>query len=545
MKQKQHPLLNTLSAWLCFTCAPWFSGCSLVLTSPSHTAPPHLPMSALNILSPGRGSTPPPVLPPPTLITKKRRWTLKHQLSQRYATESNADDAFFTHSKHVLVCSWSGRPIYTRYGDDSKLAAYTGVITALIENYRRIHNQHSLRYIRAGVYSIVFRLAGPIYLIAISRTGESVASLLSQLDYVHAQIVSILTGQVSTILQQRPQYDVRNLMTGTELLLSDLITDHDRNLCFLLGALHFVPLPKPTRSKLQTAMKRAGKAHVYAFLLSATHLLALHNNTKQAISCRDVLLLTNFLHNSQSLNTSESFTPFCLPDFNSTGYLYAYTSYITDHLALCLLSTDSGSIQQLKEAKSRVMDVISRGRGLEELLATTADEAVNGGGAAAVTAVVSSAEQRDPYIDIHEIEGLNVGELLHFVYVQGTIGGGQYVWGGGSSGAVGGGGVQGGQLLQSHYAVPFHDTAGKRRLFRCYQSVLERGRLVGGKRGGGDGGGMQVVWDVNNTISVLLLNSKDGLLLCALLSTVEKAVAMQTAQRILRWIKKEEQNLFY
>ena len=507
-------------------------------------------MSALNILSPGRGATPPPVLPPPTLITKKRRWTLKHQLSQRHATESNADDAFFTHSKHVLVCSWSGRPIYTRYGDDSKLAAYTGVITALIENYRRIHSQHSLRHIRAGVYSIVFRLAGPIYLIAISRTGESVQSLLSQLDYVHAQIVSILTGQVSVILQQRPQYDVRNLMTGTELLLSDLLTDHDRNLCFLLGALHFVPLPRPTRAKLQTAMKRAGKAHVYAFLLSATHLLALHNNTKQPVSCRDVLLLTNFLHNSQSLNTSESFTPFCLPDFNSTGYLYAYTSYITDHMALCLLSTDSGSIQQLKEAKGRVMDTISRGRGLEELLATTTphDATANGTITAISTsaaAAVSTAEQRDPYIDIHEIEGLNVGELLHFVYVQGAVGGGQFVWGGGSSGAVGGGGVQGGQLLQSHHAVPFHDTPGKRRLFRCYQSVLERGRMVGGKRGGGEGSGMQVVWDVNNTCSVLALNGKDGLLLCALLSTVEKAVAMQTALRILRWIKKEEQNLFY
>lgn len=508
-------------------------------------------MSALNLLSPGRGITPPPVLPPPTLITKKRRWTLKHQLSQRYATESNADAAFFTHSKHILVCSWSGRPIYTRYGDDSKLAAYTGVITALIENYRRIHNQHSLRSIRAGVYSIVFRLAGPIYLIAISRTGESVASLLSQLDYVHAQIVSILTGQVSTILQQRPQYDVRNLMTGTELLLSDLITDHDRNLAFLLGALHFIPLPRPTRLKLQTAMKRAGKSHVYALLLSTTHLLALHNNTKQPLSCRDVLLLTNFLHNSQSLNTSESFTPFCLPDFNVTGYLYAYTSYITDQLALCLLSTDSGSIQQLKEAKSRVMEVISRGRGLDELMTTAASDNTGNTATTATTtsalttSLTATSEQRDPYIDIHEIEGLNVGELLHFTYVQGAIGGGQYVWGGGSSGAVGGGGVQGGQLLQSHYAVPFHDTAGKRRLFRCYQSVLERGRLVGGKRGGGEGGGLQVVWDVNDTCSVLLLNSKDGLLLCALLSTVEKAIAMQTALRILRWIKKEEQNLFY
>src|SRR4051812_44292641 len=63
----------------------------------------------------------------------REHWLLKHQQHQRYLHESSVDASWFNHSKHMLVCSWSGRPIYTRYGDDSKLAAYTGVITALIE----------------------------------------------------------------------------------------------------------------------------------------------------------------------------------------------------------------------------------------------------------------------------------------------------------------------------------------------------------------------------------------------------------------------------
>ena len=468
--------------------------------------------------TPSSSSASLPSLPPPTLLSKKRRWTIKHQLSQRHAHESTSDPSFFCHSKHVLVCSWSGRPIYTRYGDDSRLSAYMGVITALIENYRRIHRQQSIRSLRCGVWTVAFKLCGPIYLLALSRTGERVASLLCQLEYVHAQIVSVLTGQVATILQQRPQYDVRHLMTGTENLLSDLLAHHDSDYSLLLHAVHFLPLPRATRAKLGAAMKKGGKGYIYGALLSSTSLLSLQNNTKAAVSPRDLHLLINFLHNSQSLQSSESWTPICLPDFNATGYVYAYTSFLTDDLCLCLVSINSADIAGLKDSKARIVDALSKGRCMEEVLE---------GGA-------------DPYIDIHEIEGMGVGELLHMLYVQGPQSG--TAWGGGSGGGVGGGGVGGGQLLQSHFAVPFHDTRGKRRLFRCYQAVMERGRLVGKAGQSGGDGAISLLWDVSAACAVLMVSGKDHVLLMALLHGVEKTVAINTASKILRWIK--EANLF-
>ena len=345
------------------------------------------------------------------------------------------------------------------------------------------------------------------------------SSLLSQLDYVHSQIVSVLTGQVAILLQQRPQYDVRNLLIGTENLLSDLVVSHDSNYALLLNATHFLPLSRVTRGKVQAAMKRGGKGYIYGLLLSSTHLLSLQNNTKAPISPRDLHLLINFLHNSQSLQSSESWTPVCLPDFNSSGYVYAYTHYLTEEVCLCLVSINSQDIAGLKDSKGKIVEGLHRNRCMEEI--------IEGG--------------VDPFIDIHDIEGMGVGELLHMLYVQGgpVAGGG---WGGGNGGGVGGGGVGGGQLLQSHFAVPFHDTRGKRRLFRCYQSVMERGRLVGKGGGSGGEGAVGILWDVSDACSVLMVNGKDFTLLIALLNGVDKTVAMNTANKILRWIK--EANLF-
>jgi hypothetical protein len=44
------------------------------------------------------------------------------------------DPDFFKHEKHVFILSYAGRPIFSRYGDETMLAAYMGVISAIISN---------------------------------------------------------------------------------------------------------------------------------------------------------------------------------------------------------------------------------------------------------------------------------------------------------------------------------------------------------------------------------------------------------------------------
>ena len=124
-----------------------------------------------------------------------------------------------------------GRPIFTRYGDDTALSAYIGVLSAIVSNFQRFND--TIRCIKFGQHKIVFLIREPMYLIAISRTAESVALLEQQLVYVHRQIISILTSSVNDILESSPNYDVRLLMSGAELLLYDLIVESNRY-CFLI-----------------------------------------------------------------------------------------------------------------------------------------------------------------------------------------------------------------------------------------------------------------------------------------------------------------------
>lgn len=511
-------------------------------------------------------------LPAPLLLSKKRRWTIKHALSTRHSHESNNDPSFFLHSKSLFICSWSGRPIYTRYGDDSKLAGYMGVITALIENFKRINNNQSINYIKAGVYMIVFSINGPLYSIIVSRTGESISSLQLQLEYANQQILSVLTCQVKSILEQRPQFDVRNLMTGTENLLTDLLQSFDSGYDALLDAVHFMRLPRALRTKIRTALKKCLKHCMYGLLLNSGHQLIDVCCSKTAkLYSQDLHLLMNFLYNSQSLQSSEAWTPICLPRFNDTGYVYVYVAYLTEFISLALVTVNSQDFAQLREAKNAILDTLIKKHCLEEIIVHSYESQPNmskkslASANPSITSLSRSGNSIDDlsqststslsikndsvlnfvagvnyttcatenaFIELSDIDELtSLSEILHFVYRHELTQ----------------------QSLQSTSAPPFHSTKQRRGLFRAYQRAWERAGCVqqqhvpiGTPNTDPNHGAVPLVWMVGKVCNVLVIvKPGDCSIACAFLTGVEKSTAFIIANKILKWIKREEGNLIF
>lgn len=169
----------------------------------------------------------------------------KHQRCQE---QHNKDPAFFLHKKHVFILSFAGRPIFSRYGDETLLAAYMGVLSAFISNVESMKD--TLRSFTAGIWKFVFLYKGPIYLVSISRTSESIAQLRLQLNFVHSQLISILTGGIHAMLYRAPNYDLRHLLGGTGNQMRHLISQTNRNPSFFLDAINVLRIHADTRSKI-------------------------------------------------------------------------------------------------------------------------------------------------------------------------------------------------------------------------------------------------------------------------------------------------------
>ena len=86
---------------------------------------------------------------------------------RRYDQEDPNDGSgrWALHKNHIFVLSSAGKPIFSRYGDESRLAPLVGVLQALV-SFTRDRND-TIRYIKAGAHHVVFVLRGSLYFVAV------------------------------------------------------------------------------------------------------------------------------------------------------------------------------------------------------------------------------------------------------------------------------------------------------------------------------------------------------------------------------------------
>ncbi len=438
-------------------------------------------------------------------IVKASYWANKYNEVQKHAHEHNRDPDWFKHEKHIIIFSWAGRPIFTRYGDETKLAAFVGVISAFVSNFQRMGD--SVKAVFAGDYKIVFLFRGPIHLVAISRTRESVQQLQQQLHYAHDQIISVLGGGVHALLEARPNSDIRSSMSGTELLLNDIMNEADRNPAHLFEVIQVLRLNQAARSKVLNVLKKGStksKSLLYTLLIAGGKLVSMNKPKERVLHPADLHILTNFVTNSQSLRSSESWTPICLPRFSDKGFLYAYVHFVAEDICLVFVTGDPQDFYELREARQEVSSALQSKGTLED--------------------VSSALAEQDWTVDSTDC---GCPELRHFMYRTDVFG----------------------QFVITAPAEPFidHDAPdkGQRELFRLYQHVASRinsGPQVG--KGGIDKRHLLYFESSNEACVLGYVRPGEFELYATFLPMTPKETAMAGVMRVLRWIKREEANLF-
>ncbi|XP_032521975.2 protein SAND [Danaus plexippus] len=267
--------------------------------------------------------------------------------------------------KHVFILSSAGKPIYSRYGNEDKLAGLCGVIQALVSVVEE-QNQDILRSISTKDCKVVFLMKGPLILVAVSKSNESETQLVMQLTYAFNQIVSVLTlTQLNRIFEQRRNYDLRRLLSGAERLIDHLLIFMEKDPAFLLGAVRCLPLPEKSRENITNAItSTCNKIRdlVFAILLAGNQLITLVRMKKYTLHPSDIHLLFNLVRSSESFKTAESWTPICLPKFDATGFLHGHVSYISEDCQACLLllTVQRDAFFPLSQAKHTIADKLRR-----------------------------------------------------------------------------------------------------------------------------------------------------------------------------------------
>ncbi|KAL8871095.1 MAG: hypothetical protein Q9174_003006 [Haloplaca sp. 1 TL-2023] len=412
--------------------------------------------------------------------------------------------------KHFLILSSAGKPIYNRHGDDNLISGYIGIVQTIISFYEGAQDQ--LREFTAGDARFVVMSQGPLYLVAISKLGESSSQLRVQLEALYMQILSTLTlPNLSHMFSNRPSTDLRRPLQGTEPLLSALADSFTRgSVPTLFSALECLKIRKSHREVINnTLLQNRCDSLLYGLVVAGGRLVSVVRPRRHSLHPSDLRLIFNMLFEAESIKAGggENWIPLCLPGFNKNGYLYMYVSFIDsqdqespqqahkfsrqDEVAVILISASKESFFDLRSMRDTVV---------EQELET------NGS-----MALIKNAIQKGRYAATDVVPGT---VLRHFVYKsRGNV---QFTM----------------PTFESHYST----LVARRRLLSLYHT-LHAGVHARNAH-------LKVYHCISRDSVALAWVTPVFELYCVAGPKASRNAVAQSANRVVQWARREEERIF-
>lgn len=414
--------------------------------------------------------------------------------------------------KHFFILSASGKPVYSRHGDDQTISHYIGVVQTLLSFYQGANDP--LKTFTAGDTRFVILSKGPLNLVAISRLGESDAQLRNQLESLYMQILSTLTlPSLQRMFSNRPSTDLRRPLEGTDVLLDGLADGFTRGSpSTLLSALECLRLRKTNRRAIdETLLKVRSPNLLYGLIVAAGRLVSVVRPKKHSLHPGDLHLVFNMLFEAGSIKAAggENWIPLCLPGFNNTGFVYMYVSFFStsestttpetersstagkdDELAIVLISADKEGFFDLRKMRDQLVAQLEKNGSMAVIKA-----AIRKGHASCADVVPGTV-------------------LKHFLYK--------------SRGNV--------QFVMPSFEPHFHGLVARRKLMSLYQHLHEsiHSRTAH----------LKVQHCVGKSATSLVWETPLFELYCVAGPTATRAQLVQGANRVVQWIRREEERVF-
>ncbi|KAG5618535.1 hypothetical protein H5410_018359 [Solanum commersonii] len=418
---------------------------------------------------------------------------------KRHGNEDDASISWRKRKKHFFVLSHSGKPIYSRYGDEHKLAGFSATLQAIISFVENGGDRVNL--VRAGKHQVVFLVKGPIYLVCISCTEESYQSLKGQLELLYGQMILILTKSLNKCFEKNPKFDMTPLLGGTDAVFSSLIHSFSWNPANFLHAYTCLPLAYTTRQAASAILHDVADSGVLFALLMCKHkVISLVGAQKASLHPDDMLLLSNFIMSSESFRQVDTY--------------------------LILLTTSSDAFHHLKDCRIRIEKVLLESNVLNEVQRSIVD------GGMRVEDLPADHDSHSGAVSLHLGQPGHTRESSArfaeaFIGVGGPAGLWHFMYRS----------IYLDQYVSSAFSSPVNNRQQQKRLYRAYQKLYAsmHDKEIGPHK-------TQFRRDENYVL--LCWVTQDFELYAAFDPLADKALAIKTCNRVCQWIKNIENDIF-
>ncbi|KAK7048518.1 trafficking protein Mon1-domain-containing protein [Favolaschia claudopus] len=435
--------------------------------------------------------------------------------------------------REYFILTDAGKPVFTSRpgGEDSdNLTSTIGIMQALISVF--IDDGDKIRCINAGSTRITFALRPPLYYVCASSWGEPESVARSHLEYLHLQILSIVTAaQLRRVFERRTNFDLRRLLNGAESFLTSMLSRLEFDLAMATSSLHCLRLEASIRKRAGDALVPPSKMKdiLYVVLVARGRVITIVRPKKHSIHPADIHILLNTIHAPSILNSpaSASWIPVCLPKFNPSGFVNAYISFPRKDDGLELeqqTSSESGLENSVLTVKPRYSQhaldsgiglVCISGGGDFETIRSWCDSATEKMETEGTLDIIANAFRSGQ--TEYSVAELGIPGLRHFLYK--------------SRAQV--------QITCPMFEDPYDEVDERRRLTTLYQIIHDAIHAKSGQEAS-----LKLQYIRSEKESVMGWITQPFELYVTLSPRLPKSAAVGAANAVARWVKKEESRLF-
>ncbi|KAG6878090.1 hypothetical protein C0993_012417 [Termitomyces sp. T159_Od127] len=431
--------------------------------------------------------------------------------------------------RQYFVLTDAGKPVFVSQpeGEDSgNTAATVGIMQALISVF--LDDNDKMRCINAGRTRITFLLRPPLYYACSSSWGEPESVTRSHLEYLHLQILSIVTAaQLRRIFERRTNFDLGRLLNGAENLLSSLLTGLEFDLSTSTSSLECLKLDSNLRKRAAEALLPPSKLRdiLYVMLVAEGKVITLIRPKKHSIHPADIHIILNTIHSPSIINSpaSSSWIPLCLPKYNPSSFVNAYISFLPRDNEVPSPSSQLQPDSEPTPTQEHVIPLYATSTQLRLALVCISGggevESIRGWCESVITrlekdgtldAIANACSSRQTE---YAVGDLGIPGLRHFVYK--------------SRSQV--------QITTPVFEDPYDSLQDRRRLITLYQTLHDAIHAKSGQ-----GGTLKLQYIRTGKESVMGWITQPFELYIALSPMLPKAAAVGAANAVARWVKKEE-----
>lgn len=283
---------------------------------------------------------------------------------------------FLTRAKHFLILSAAGKPIYSRHGTEQVVPGYMAIIQAIMGFYQESPTPDALQSFSSADLHVVMLVRGPVYLVAISKLAEGENTLKTQLNFLYDVVLSTVTkSRMVKLFARGDNFDLGRLLSGSEQFMNtvcDQMTYDALHFDVLFGSLSVFRLRSTLRARINNILSYYRPKKTTEFLCGIIavnkKLVAVLHPKGLTLYPADLRLVFETVWDRGMEENQDHWLPLCLPNFNSSGYLHVFVSFMAPSIATILISSSKDDFYALQEMKASVQKKLIKEGLIQDLI---------------------------------------------------------------------------------------------------------------------------------------------------------------------------------